>query len=318
MKSFEVVRTHTSPYQSKTFRELEKTSLEAMGFEYRDLETASLTKPTILITNTHTQLISLPKKILDVTELIIHPNSGYDHFKDEFDLWKNIPVIIGHEVRAQAVAEYSLSCLFQGMCDLPRHMVWDKNRNWDRPLIRDQVVMVVGLGHIGMIVAQTLKSLGVQVLSVDPYVLNSDFKSLAQAPVEKADAMIVCASLNPSSHNLFNQNFFKRPKKNLIFINGARGKLFDPEALKEFLLLNPEAQAFLDVFPHEPFTEEWINFPQTWKTSHIAGVTRDLDQKILDFEIKILEDYIKLDEMGFSQKYFSELLQNKWKQGVLI
>ena len=50
--------------------------------------------------------------------------------------------------------------------------------------------------------------------------------------------------------------------------------------------------AFLDVFQNEPFGDEWIGFPQVWKTSHIAGVENQLDQKILDFEKeKILEEF---------------------------
>ena len=117
---------------------------------------------------------------------------------------------------------------------------------------------------------------------------------------------------------MFNDVFFNKAHPELIFINGARGKLVDEKALKEFLLAHSKAQAFLDVFEKEPFEDSWINFPQVWKTSHIAGVHGELDAGIIDFEEKALKDFVSFDEASFKTKYQRELLQNKRIQGELI
>ncbi len=149
MKSFQVIRTHTSPYHGADYERNERETLEKIpGVLVTQLIQADITKPTILITNTHTDLQKISPPLLQNTKLILHSNSGYDHFIQDAELWKNIPLVIGHEIRAQAVAEYSLSCLFEGLVELPQHLAWNKGRNWERPLIKDQEIWVYGLGHI--------------------------------------------------------------------------------------------------------------------------------------------------------------------------
>src|SRR4051812_7611063 len=169
MKKFQVIRTHTSPYQSQDFQKLEAEMIS--GFEA--LNYSSLAEfqavDTILITNTHTQLRQLPAKVLQHTKLIIHPNSGYDHFAPEHDLWKNIPMVIGHTIRAQAVAEYSIGALFEGLLELPQHITWNKERSWNRTLLKGTEVWVFGYGHIGKVIADTLSTLGMKVTKVDPF-----------------------------------------------------------------------------------------------------------------------------------------------------
>lgn len=309
MKEYSVIRTHFSPYHGPQFEQIERdrlTKIPGISFDSRK-------GPFVLITNTHTELKSLPREILANTKLILHSNSGYDHYAHEVEYWKDIPVVVGHEIRAQAVAEYAIGALFEGLIEMPQHLAWNKSRTWDRPLIRDQKVRVYGFGHVGKIVVNTLKALGANVTVVDPYVL-------PQPKTDHSDdrVVIVCASLNDNSRLMFDEKFFEQAHPDLIFINPARGKLVKESALREFLLSHPKAQAFLDVFEKEPFDESWHHFPQVWKTSHIAGVYSELDEGIIKFEERVLADFVKMDEMSFKEKYRLELLQNKWIKGSLI
>lgn len=319
MIQYQVIRTHISPYQGKEFKAREKELLESLsGIFYTD-ESLGPETPTILITNTHTQLKKLPPALLKKTELILHPNSGYDHFASEEEIWMEKPLIIGHVIRAQAVAEYSLACLFQGAASLPQHLSWSTDRQWERPLIKGMPILLFGHGHIGKILENTLISLGADVKIVDPFVQQKGvFKKWQELELKKFRAVIACCSLNPTTVEMFDENFFNEAHPELVFINGARGKLVKEDALREFLLSHPESQAFLDVFQEEPFTEKWHHFPQVWKTSHIAGVHAELDQGILDFEFAVIKDFLLLKRSEFLEKYQYENLQNKFKQGILI
>ncbi len=317
MKSYQVIRTHISPYQSKDFSLKEKALIEQLpGLNYQALKDAKA-QETILITNTHTQLRELPPALLKQTKLIIHPNSGYDHFESEQDLWRDIPLVVGHTIRAQAVAEYSLRALFEGLVELPAHMSWDSQRTWNRPLLQGTSVWVFGYGHIGKIISETLRTLGMKVTVVDPYQENT-LTHWKDGNIQEARVIISAMSLNKSTYHYFNQDFFKALSEEVLFINGARGKLVDETALREYLLTHPASFAFLDVFEKEPFTDDWHGFPQVWKTSHIAGVEKNLDQKILNFEEAVLKDYLSLDTKEFFEQYQKELLQNKLMKGVLI
>lgn len=318
MKSYSVIRTHRSPYHADNFEQIERDRLEKIpGVNFTELEKTDSAKEVVLITNTHTVLRDLPKALLKKTKLIIHSNSGYDHFAQDAKILKTIPLVVGHTIRAQAVAEYSLNCLFTGLAELPQHLIWNKSRNWDRPLIRDQKILVFGCGHIGKIVIAVLKTLGAKVQVVDPFV-SGHLKSWKDTDLSETRAVIVCCGLNSTSHHIFNEAFFEKAHPELIFINGARGKLVKESALREFLLTHPKAQAFLDVFEKEPFDESWHSFPQVWKTSHIAGVYTELDEAIIQFEEKSLKDFLTMDEASFLSRYRGELLQNKWIQGELI
>ncbi len=318
MKTTEVMRTHTSPYQAKDFQVREKDTLEKIpGIKY----VSSSLRPQILITNTHTNLNEISPELLNSVELIVHPNSGYDHFAQDQQLWKNIPVVIGHEIRAQAVAEYTLRSLFEGAVEFPQHLSWDQNRNWERPLLKEMPVWIFGYGHIGKILATTLHALGVKVTIVDPFIKDCPYAHLRnwkEGKLSEARAVLLAMGLNEKSRGLLNEEFFQNCHSELILINGARGKLIQEDALKSFLISHPKAYAFLDVFEKEPFGNEWHHFPQVWKTSHIAGVDANLDTRILQFEVKVISDWKSLGQKEFMKKYKNEILQNKIIDGVLV
>lgn len=317
MKSVQVIRTHISPYQSQDFLLKEKLLLEKIpGVTYRSLENYE-TFPTVLITNTHTDLSKLPKALLEQTQLIIHPNSGYDNFSKDTHIWEQIPLVIGHTIRAQAVAEYSLAAVFQWVVDLPQHLRWDPTRNWDRFLISELPVWIFGKGHIGKIIGNTLTALGSKVTYVDPYKEDA-LKTWKEGNIQEAKIIIAACGLNDSTLEVFNHEFFNALSSDVLFINGARGKLVNEEALKTYLLDHPKTFAYLDVFHREPFNEEWASFPQVSKTSHIAGVEKKLDDRILFYEEKVLRDFLSIERPLFLNKYADELLQNRWVKGMLI
>lgn len=322
MKSFQVARANLSPYQRENFTSLEKKAFEMIpGIRYVSLSELEEKQDTVLITNTHTRLRDLDQKILSSVRLIIHPNSGYDHWSTEADLWANIPVVIGHQIRAQAVAEYTLGCLMSAVLKLPEHRTWDTQRNWNRKLLRDMNIAVIGYGHIGSIVSQTLKALGSKVLVIDPYkekVPHEHYEHWRKAPLEKADAILMCCGLNESSTHMISEDFLKLCAPDVIIVNGARGKIIESQSLRTFLKTHPQAQAFLDVFEEEPFGGDWEREERVWKTSHIAGVYSELDQAIIDFGAQVLGDFVTASAQEFAEKYKDELLQNKRIKGKLV
>jgi D-3-phosphoglycerate dehydrogenase len=321
MKKYQVIRTHSSPYQNTDFFEQEKKIIEDFfGLNYTNLKEASEIS-TILITNTHTKLANIPKKILDQTRLIIHPNSGYDNFSKEIHLWENIPLIVGHDIRAQAVAEYSLGAVFENLLEMPQHLNWDRERKWNRTLIKETEIWVFGYGHIGKIISDTLSALGSNLTVVDPFVKSCPHNLIShwqEKAINNARVIISALSLNQTTFHYFDEKFFKALSTRVLFVNGARGDLVDESSLKNYLLSNPDSFAYLDVFEKEPFENEWQGFPQLWKTSHIAGVEKNLDKKILKFEKKVIQDFLTLDREAFLNLYERQLIQSKLIQGVLI
>lgn len=316
MKSFQLTRLNVSSYQDPTFGQKEKDSLQSLGLSYRLCQQEIDDSHLILLTNTHSKLSS-SVDLLAKTKLIIHPNSGYDNIAADYELIKDIPVVIGHEIRAHAVAEWIMSAFVEATINRPQHIDWDPSRQWQRTLLKNQEVVIFGAGHIGTIVKESLNALGLKVHVIDPYTQNT-LASYRSLPSQKYLALIVCCGLNQLNHQMFNQELFAHLSFD-YFINGARGALVNELDLLRYLASNPHAKAFLDVFNTEPFiTSEWEESPQVIRSSHIAGVYQNLDQEIIKFEFKVLNDFLHLAPAEFATKYHSQLLSSKLKEGVII
>jgi len=318
MKKTSIVRINSSPYFAQDFIQQEKNLIESIpncSYHFGYVEAPE--DQVVLITNTHTKISLISNDILAKTKLILHANSGYDNLITEYSLIKNIPTIIGHEIRSEAVSLYITSALLYLVQKIPVVTNWDGDRKWDRKLPSELKVAIFGMGHVGKRTAEILKALHYELYLVDPF-KNGYLPSWKEIPLKDIDVVISCVSQNNSSINLFNEDFFREAKSNLILINPSRGKVIDETALLNFLKQNGEATAILDVFCDEPFSNIWEKHPQVLKTSHIAGVFKNIDQATLQFEYKILKDLFNLSLDIFLEKYLEQNIHHRWHQGMII
>jgi D-3-phosphoglycerate dehydrogenase len=293
----QVYRTSTSSYQNSKFLTKEKTVLEEIpGVKYiQSLNEIDSDIPFILITNTHTNPEEIAPNILENTKLLIHPNSGHDNISLEFLKKSDFPIILGNPIRANAVAEYTLGCIFKEYTPVPYHHHWSSDRTWDRKLLRDQKVTILGYGHIGKLLKATLSPLCKEVKVFDPNIEGEvDVISTTEGLYEKTDILIVAANLNPSSLKMVDNKVFQKLNNNCLIINPARGEIINEEHLIQYLQKNPEAKCYLDVFEFEPFKPGYLNeIKNINKTSHIAGVYDKLNKDIISFEYIVIKDFVE-------------------------
>ncbi len=256
-----------------------------------------------LATNTHTPVDTLPKKILKQTELLLHANSGYDNFPPEWVREQKFPILLGNEIRAQAVTQYILTHLFAHFNKREHQAQWDKTRKWHRPLLDKQNILILGHGEIGKKLEASLSPLTKNIKIHDPFQARELDLS---RKLPEADILLFACSLNESSRHLLNSENIKLLKSDILIINAARGPLIKEEALINFLKENRQAFAVLDVFEQEPFKEQFKDLSNIYTTSHIAGVSKDLDQRIVEFARKALHEYKNGQEVkGLAERYFN-------------
>ncbi|TDJ09002.1 MAG: hypothetical protein E2O68_00955 [Deltaproteobacteria bacterium] len=296
-----IFRCDTSPYQDPNFSKQEKQELETLALSYQK----KIQNASVLLTNTLTDIENLKT---DGIELIIHPNSGYDNFPHSFVKKADFPIVIGSEIRALAVSEYILSCL---LGQVPFQKAWD--RTWQgRSLIKDQQVLIIGMGKIGKIVKNSITPLVEKVWVQDPYKNEED-----KVPLKEISTVILCAGLNETSHQMIDTKFLESLPPLVTIINAARGKLINQQDLITFLKNNPGSTAYLDVFEKEPARFEKLNLPNMFLTSHIAGVFDGLDNSIINFEKKVIGDFMN-DRENFEKKYHDSILKNRIHDNILI
>ena len=64
--------------------------------------------------------------------------------------------------------------------------------------------------------------------------------------------------------------------------------------LLKYLNETPGATAYLDVFEEEPYNDKTAQLPNLFKSSHIAGVYKNIDQEIIGFTQTVIQNFVNL------------------------
>ena len=164
--------------------------------------------------------------------------------------------------------------------------------------LRGRVLGIIGFGYIGREVAKRAKAFGMEILSYDPYVEKRVISKFGAKPVgiesllKDSDIVSLHTRLTPETYHLMGEREFKMMKRTALFINTARGRLVNEEALVKALEEGWIAGAALDVFEEEPIGDEnpILKFENVVLTPHIAGSTRE---SLLINGPKIIRDRIE-------------------------
>jgi phosphoglycerate dehydrogenase-like enzyme len=149
-------------------------------------------------------------------------------------------------------------------------------------------VGVVGMGIIGMAVAQAFHRSGCQIVYFDPALKDTskadamNAKALALDDLLKSsDVVTLHVPLMPATQNLIGAKQLALMKREAVLINAARGGVVDEAALAQALTDNRIAGAAVDVYSIEPATAdnpllqlEGEAASRLLLTPHVAGVTR--------------------------------------------
>lgn len=147
-------------------------------------------------------------------------------------------------------------------------------------------VAIVGLGAIGVAVAQRLAPFGTRLLGVrahperggPPGVGHVGGPGELLAILGQADAAVCCAMFDGTNAQLFGQAAFVAMKPGAIFVNVARGGLVDERALLAALDSGHLGGAGLDVYATEPADpgSALVRHPRVLATPHVAGLTETM------------------------------------------
>lgn len=301
-------RLHTSPYFPSHFRNLEEKLAQKLGLAYHEGKSSPIIKSDqdklIVITNTHCKLPEDLSQSANNIELLIHANSGFDNISYEWSQSIDFPIILGNPIRAHGVANMILSHLFNHFSPLHHQKSWDKSRTYDRKLLKELSVLILGYGNIGQILERVLTPLCGTLTILDP------LKNMS-GPKEHYDIVIPVPSLNQSSLGMIDELFLTKQSEELVLINSSRGPIVKEDQLLRFLKSNPKATAYLDVFENEPTDFSKLELKNLNTTSHIAGVSKNLYQESLDFIEKVIHDFQQHDLQNFTTNYKDLHLQQR-------
>lgn len=242
----------------------------------------------------------LPATLFEGTKLKVVQitGAGVDRL-DEAALKKlGIPVANVPGGSNTALAEYTTACASV----LLRRFAWAdaeiKNGNYvefrNRMMaanlagIDGATVGVVGMGVIGMAVAQAFHRNGCKIIYFDPALRDktmADAMNAQSVPLDDllrtANVVTLHVPLIPATQNLISAKQLALMNPEAVLINGARGGVVDEAALAQALTDNRIAGAAVDVYSIEPATPDnpllqlkGEAASRLLLTPHVAGVTR--------------------------------------------
>ena len=166
-----------------------------------------------------------------------------------------------------------------------------RNGEWKRSKytgieLYEKTVGIVGLGRIGVLVAQRLSAFGMSVIAYDPYVQAGRAAQMGVRLVDldtllaESDFMSVHLPKTPETVGLIGDEQLHRVKPSLVLVNAARGGIVDEAALYAALKEGRVAAAGLDVFATEPCTDSPLfELENVVATPHLGASTDEAQEK---------------------------------------
>lgn len=164
----------------------------------------------------------------------------------------------------QVMAEYVLSYMLGHERENLARLLSQVERKWDNRLgqsLQGRTVLIVGVGDIGLSVANFLVPFGVTLLGIANQAREQtpfqQVSSLAALPelVEQADYVINLLPDTAHTHDLYDAALFARFKPSALFINAGRGVAVVDADLVEALKEGHLAGAVIDVCRQEPLPQ---------------------------------------------------------------
>lgn len=170
---------------------------------------------------------------------------------------------------------------------------------WDSPLVElDGLTLgIVGLGRIGVTVAEIGRAFGMQVVaynpsakSAPPFVRFADLETLFRA----SDVVSLHCPLTPQTKNLVNAERLDWMNPSAYLLNTSRGPLIDEPALAEALNAGRLAGAGLDVLSVEPPPADnpLLSARNCIVTPHNAWGTRAARARLLHIAVENVRAFV--------------------------
>ena len=152
--------------------------------------------------------------------------------------------------------------------------------------VADKVIGIVGLGRIGVLVAQRLSAFGVRLIAYDPYVQPARAAQLGVRMVTLDELLAESGFITihlpktPETVGLIGEAELRKTKPTVHIVNAARGGIIDETALYNAIVDGRVAGAGLDVYAKEPCTDSPLFTLETVvATPHLGASTDEAQEK---------------------------------------
>ena len=235
----------------------------------------------VLVTRAYNKVT---RRVLDAAprlELIAQGTSGIDNIDLDAAGERGIPILHMPGVNANAVAELVLGFMIAMTRTVPFYTrevvrgVFSRDDCATRHELRHFRVGIVGLGHVGSLVAKYARAFGMEVNAYDPYVAEARVGTLDEL-LAMSDILTLHVPLTAETRKMIGAGELAKLARGSYLINASRGEVLDQSAALEALRSGHLAGLALDVFDPEPPVEPLPDDPRLILTPHVGGCSYEV------------------------------------------
>ncbi|OLT10395.1 phosphoglycerate dehydrogenase [Actinomadura sp. CNU-125] len=216
---------------------------------------------------------------------------GLDNVDVEAATKAGVMVVNAPTSNIVTAAEHAIALLLATARNVPQGHAALKQGEWKRSKytgveLQGKTVGVLGLGRIGVLVAQRLAAFDMNVIAFDPYVQAARAAQLGVKLVTldellaESDFITVHLPKTPETLGLIGDAELHKVKPSVRIVNAARGGIVDEEALDLALKDGRVTAAGLDVFSSEPCTDSPLfHHDNVVATPHLGASTHEAQEK---------------------------------------
>ncbi len=240
--------------------------------------------------------------------------AGVNNIPIEACTRKGIAVFNTPGANANAVKELVLCALLLGSRDITGGIAWAKGlagegdaigklvekgkKQFVGPEIMGKTLGVIGLGAIGVMVANMAARLGMKVIGYDPYISIDNAWHLTTAVqhalnieelLSEADYITIHVPLMDSTRNYLDAEQISKMKEGVVLLNFARNGLINEQALFQALDAGKVARYITD-FPNEAC----LNHEKVICTPHLGASTPESEENCAVMAAEELRYYLEV------------------------
>ncbi|WP_312474288.1 phosphoglycerate dehydrogenase [Neobacillus sp.] len=272
-----------------------------------------------LILRSQTKVTAELLQAAEKLRVIARAGVGVDNIDVNAATRKGIIVINAPGANTIAATEHTLAMMLSLARKIPQAHQKTSAGAWDRNSFKGvelykKTLGVIGMGKIGTEVAKRAKSFGMNILGFDPYLTEDRAKKLGitKASLDliatESDFITIHTPLTNDTRGLVNDDYLRKTKKGVRFVNCARGGVIDEKSLVRAIQAGHVAGAALDVFEKEPVSDpDLLQNPNIIVTPHLGASTVEAQEKVAQevsaeiieiFETQSIQNAVNMPQMS--------------------
>ncbi len=291
--------------------------LDMLGDNYEITENTNEAE-AILVRSAGMHDMDLPESLLAVARA----GPGVNNIPLDACAEKGIVVFNTPGANANGVKELVIASLLLAARDITGGIKWCQDNKDDENIaksgekakkafagteIKGKKLGIIGLGAIGVLVANAANRLGMDVYGCDPYLSVEHALNMSRDVTmvktneelyEMCDYLTVHVPLLDSTKGMFNKEAFDKMKDGVVLLNFSRDTLVNEDDIKVALESGKVAKYVVD-FPN-PTT---VKLPNTTVTPHLGASTQESEDNCAKMAVSEIRDFMENGNIKNSVNY---------------